>query len=132
MYGSGKVITGLVIFLGLLAFPFWYNVGKPAARPAVGLDTPTIRQLAEKECVADTQYMRTSHMELLNEWRNRVVRGGEKIYVTDRGKQYEMSLQNTCLKCHSNQKQFCDRCHDSLGVKPDCWGCHTWPKEETK
>ncbi len=29
-----------------------------------------------------------------------------------------MSLQNGCMKCHSNKKKFCDECHNYMAVKP--------------
>lgn len=130
MYDSGKIITGLIIFAGVVTFPFWYNVGRSAPPPEPKIDTPIIQQLQEKQCVETTSYMRSSHMQLLNNWRTWVVRDGHRIYVADNGKRYNMSLQNTCLRCHLNKKDFCDRCHDYLGVKPDCWSCHIEPKGE--
>ena len=46
------------------------------------------------------------------------------------GKNYNMSLQNECMKCHSNKTQFCDQCHNYTGqVEPFCWNCHIAPKE---
>lgn len=118
------IITGLVIFLVLTTFPFWYNVGKAASAPQPQLDTPAIQQLPQKQCVESTAYMRANHMKLLEEWRNQVVREGKRIYVASDGKKYYMSLQNTCLQCHSNLAEFCDQCHYYLNVKPDCWTCH--------
>jgi hypothetical protein len=41
-----------------------------------------------------------------------------------------MSLQNSCMKCHSNKKEFCDKCHNYVAVKPYCWSCHIAPKED--
>ena len=35
-----------------------------------------------------------------------------------------MSLQNECMRCHSNKKKFCDECHNYMAVKPYCWDCH--------
>ena len=29
-----------------------------------------------------------------------------------------------CLDCHKNKSNFCDKCHDYMGVKPYCWECH--------
>jgi hypothetical protein len=52
-------------------------------------------------------------------------------YTATRGPdhhQYDMSLQNTCMKCHQNKAAFCDRCHNYVGVNPSCWGCHVEPK----
>jgi len=69
-------------------------------------------------------------MKILDEWRHTVVRTQERIYTAADGKQYDMSLQNTCMKCHSNKTQFCDQCHNYLQVKPYCWDCHIAPKEK--
>jgi len=80
-----------------------------------------------KECVASTEYMRASHMDLLNEWRDEVVREGNRIYTSPNGKEFEMSLTKTCTNCHYNKKEFCDQCHDYLGVTPYCWDCHVEP-----
>jgi hypothetical protein len=70
-------------------------------------------------------YMKSWHMDLLNTWRDDVVREGKRIHVSrDYGTRYEMSLTKTCLGCHSNKKKFCDQCHDYIGVEPYCWDCH--------
>ena len=69
-------------------------------------------------------------MQLLNQWRDSVVRNGDRIYVNAENKEFTMSLQNTCMNCHSNKKDFCDKCHNYIGVKPYCWGCHIAPKEK--
>ncbi len=129
MSDSGKIIAGLLIFLALVTFPFWYERGRTATPPALSLDTPEIRKLAVKECVAPTPYMRASHMDLLHSWRDAVVRNEDRVYVNGEGKKYNMSLSQTCLGCHSNKEKFCDTCHNYQGVKPNCWDCHVVPKE---
>jgi len=68
-------------------------------------------------------------MELIDSWREAVVRGGQRYYVTSSGKNVSMSLSQSCLGCHSNKEQFCDTCHSYAGVKPNCWSCHNVPKE---
>jgi hypothetical protein len=130
MYNAGKVLIGIVIFLGLISFPFWYNHGKASPPPDLKLDTPVIEQLQEKKCVEPTDYMYASHMQLLDEWRYKVVRDAERVYVATDGQEYTISLSNTCLNCHSNKKEFCDRCHEYVGnVSPNCWNCHIAPEE---
>jgi hypothetical protein len=130
MYDTGKILPGLLIFLVLITFPFWYdNVlsGNDAVKPDPKIVT------AEKECVAPTAYMKSSHMELLNTWRNSVVRENDRIYVSPDGKRYEMSLVRTCLEqCHTNKDQFCDNCHTFMAVSPYCWNCHVEVKDVTK
>jgi len=126
MYDRGKIITGLIIGVGLLLFPFIYNGSKAAKAPEPEL---TAKAKEAKECVAETPFMRTSHMKLLDEWRQEVVRDGERSYKASNGKSYYKSLQVTCLDCHSNKTKFCDQCHNYMGVMPTCWDCHIAPKE---
>ncbi len=129
MHDKGKIIAGLVIFVILAIFPVFYNSDKSSAVPKPDLDTPLIQQLEEQKCVESKSFMRAQHMQLLDDWRDAVVRGGDRIYVNAEGKKFNMSLQNTCLNCHSNKEQFCDRCHTYTNVKPYCWDCHLSSKE---
>jgi hypothetical protein len=133
IYNAKQIIPGLIIFLGLITFPFWFNMGKAAPPPEIKIDTPVIQQMAAKQCIMPKADMRTGHMQLLNTWRTDVVRNGLRVYVAADGKQYNMSLQNECMKCHSNKTQFCDQCHVyaglELGSVPYCWTCHIAPKE---
>jgi len=126
MYDGGKIIIGLIIGVGLLLSPFIYDAGKAAKAPDPEL---TAKAKEAKECVAETSYMKSSHMQLLDEWRNTVVRDGERYYKAKNGKVYYKSLQTTCLDCHSNKSKFCDQCHDYIGIDPYCWTCHIEPKE---
>lgn len=122
------IIVGIGIFLIILTFPFWYNRGKAARAPELIL---TDKAKAAKECVRSTEYMKAQHMKLLDIWRHSVVRNAERIYVNSSGKEFNMSLSNTCLDCHSNKAEFCDRCHDYASVRPYCWDCHIDnPKEK--
>lgn len=129
MYNAGKIIIGLIIFVGIVMFPFINNMGKANAKPEPKVDTPAIQQMQVKQCVEPKSFMKAEHMQLLNDWRDSVVRDDNKIYVASDGKKYSMSLQNTCMHCHSNKKEFCDKCHNYMAVKPYCWDCHIQPKE---
>jgi hypothetical protein len=128
IHNGGKIIAGLVLFLALATFPFWYGRGRTAP-PVLPLDTPEIQKLPVKACVESTPYMKASHMELLKGWRDAVVRDGNHLYVNHEGKKFFMSLSQTCLGCHSNKEKFCDACHNYSGVKPTCWSCHAFPQE---
>jgi hypothetical protein len=121
---TGKIILGLVVFLVLVSFPIWNAV----TRGQSGEPPQLVYPADATQCVEETAYMRSWHMDLLNEWRDEVVRGGERTYVADLGhREYDMSLQNTCMKCHLNKDTFCDRCHSYVGVAPKCWECHVEP-----
>jgi hypothetical protein len=43
-----------------------------------------------------------------------------------------MSLSNTCLDCHSNYTEFCERCHQYASIEPYCWDCHINNPKENK
>lgn len=123
------IVAGVIIFIVIATFPFWYNRGKAAPAPVPLL---TAKAKAAKVCVRSTEYMKTEHMQLLDLWRESVVRHGERIYVSPSGREYTMSLSNTCLDCHSNKAEFCDRCHNYASVTPYCWDCHIDnPKEKS-
>jgi len=140
IYDKGKIFLGLAIFLGLVASPFWYNpvfgTGS-AAPPEVKLPAPPAK------CVLPKAEMRASHMQVIYDWREIVVRGGGRaetlpdgrkvdgrILTMPDGQSFNMSLSNTCLACHEGRKKFCDTCHEYLAVKPFCWDCHFDPKEQ--
>lgn len=152
MYDGGKIIVGLIIGVGLLLSPFIYDAGKAAKAPE-----PELTEKAKEAgaCVAPTPYMQEYHMQLLEYWRDTVVRDGDRYYNTseknwqlqvldalgqlekgeefyeaEKEKVYYKSLQVTCLDCHSNKSKFCDKCHDYIGFDPYCWDCHIEPEED--
>ncbi|MCX7012988.1 MAG: sulfate reduction electron transfer complex DsrMKJOP subunit DsrJ [Candidatus Sumerlaeota bacterium] len=124
MHDGGKIMGGLAVFFALLLFPVWNNLaqGKADYRP-----NPQI--LPKGNCVESREYMLSSHMDLLNTWRDQVVRQDKRIYVsTLDGKEHLMSLSKTCLGCHTNKAEFCDQCHTYMNVAPYCWDCHVDPQ----
>jgi hypothetical protein len=127
MYDSGKVLIGLAVFLAIVSFPLWYHAATGQTNTALDLVLPEDPENSEA-CIKDTTYMRNSHMELLDLWRDLVVRENVRYFEDDQGVEREMSLSHTCLACHSNKDTFCDRCHDYLGVAPYCWDCHVTPE----
>ncbi|HNX28001.1 MAG TPA: sulfate reduction electron transfer complex DsrMKJOP subunit DsrJ [Syntrophomonadaceae bacterium] len=124
MYNSKKIITGIIIFIFIIIAPFLLNIGKADVLPELSLDTPAIDQMADKHCVEAAEFMRAEHPRLLDDWRDQAVREGNTIYISTSGEEYEMSLENSCIKCHSNREQFCDACHTYTAVQPYCWDCH--------
>jgi len=129
MYNKGVIITGLVIFGIIVLFPFWFNLGKAAPEPELKL---TDIAKAAKTCVRATEYMRAEHMQLLDVWRDTAIRDGKRIYINEKGEEFDISLSNTCLDCHSNKAEFCDKCHNYASVDPYCWDCHIDNPKETK
>lgn len=132
MYNGKSVFLGIVVFVALALAPVWINLssGEAAAKP-----DPKLPENYDK-CVMEKEFMTAYHMDLLNEWRDKVVREDVKIYVKDGkiftidGAPAEMSLTKTCMKCHSNKAEFCDQCHNYLDVVPYCWDCHIEERSE--
>ena len=129
MYDAGKIVLGLAVFVGVSAFPIWYNIAAGKGAYAVQLEPPPN---GTKQCVAETAngYMRAEHMHILDERRNMVVRDGKRPKVTVDGVHYDYSLSKTCMNCHSNKEKFCDSCHTPAGVAPACWDCHVAPEDK--
>jgi len=124
MGDKGKIIFGLSIFVILITYPFWGRLAAGDALPDRGeLEYPTDAEA----CVEDSAYMAANHMDLLNQWRDDLVRDGDPEYVSSNGQTYLKSLTKTCLNCHEDKDAFCTRCHDYADVQPTCWECHTTP-----
>ncbi|GAB1409413.1 sulfate reduction electron transfer complex DsrMKJOP subunit DsrJ [Desulfovibrionales bacterium] len=124
MYDKSKILTGLAVFVVVMTYPFWNNIGSAAyVRPE--LEKPK----NSRECVESVELMRTEHMAMLNEWRDEVVRDGVHDYHSTTSHQvFQKSLTKTCMKCHENKDKFCDKCHNTVAVDPYCWDCHVDPK----
>ncbi len=122
MRDRGLILAGLAILIGLLTFPIWYNTAVGASSAPPDLQKP----VKGDRCIYPTEFMRASHMDVLMEWRDQVVRNGNRL-VTVGGRTYTMSLSGTCLDCHSDKARFCDKCHTYSGVSPYCWDCHVDP-----
>ncbi len=128
MYDGKKIIPGLIIFLGLITSPFWYNAvsGKTDYIPKPKLPAD------KKECVAPKDIIRIVHKDLLEDWKESVVRKGGTTYLASNKKRYIMSLNRTCMSCHTDKVEFCDQCHNYVGVTNKCWDCHIYPKQIKK
>ena len=68
LYDGGKILIGLIIFVAFATFPFYYNIGMENKKPEPKLDTPEILKMPEQDrkCVESKAFMRTEHMQLLN------------------------------------------------------------------
>ncbi len=124
MSDKGKIIGGLVVFVVLVTFPLWHTVaaGGDAIQPE--LEYP----VGESQCIEDAEFMRANHMDILNQWRNSLIRDGETTYTSSSGAEFTMSLTGTCMSCHDNRDTFCTACHDYSNVTPKCWSCHVEPR----
>ena len=101
----------------ILCVPLVYGLAshalaKDAQEPFVEKPDP-----ARGPCVRDASAMRVSHMDLLKKTREDAVRHGIRgIVDLDR-----------CRSCHVHRERFCDRCHQVVDVRIDCFDCHAWP-----
>lgn len=124
MYNKGTILAGLAVFALIVTFPIWFNGFSAGPQPEVVLPE------GMSSCVLPAEEMRKVHMQLLNEWRDDVLRDNGRQAVVVNGKEYRKGLQMACMKCHTNKETFCDPCHDYASVKPYCWDCHLSPKEQ--
>ncbi len=120
MYNKKYVIPFIIIFVVGFFMPVWYN----AMAGTLGY-APKL-QLPSGSCIENAHWMAANHMLLLKDWRNHAVRQGEVIYHSSNGKTYYTAIY-TCWECHKSRKEFCDKCHNYLGVRPECWDCHWTP-----
>jgi hypothetical protein len=120
-----RVLIGLGLALLLLAAsgPLLIAHGRRQLSAAPVLQKPS----NAARCILPAETMRRSHMRLLVQWREDVVRRNQRTFVAPDGHSYPKSLTGACLGCHDKQ-QFCDRCHSYAGVAtPYCWNCHNQP-----
>ncbi len=132
MKEKNLIVFGIVIFLLVSLSPIFMSLASKTDMPVINLDE---LKKAHKTCVLPAEEMKREHMVILNDWRNTVVREGNRIYVTPDGTEFNMSLstgETSCLGCHGDKADFCDKCHNYASVKPYCWDCHTEPKNTIK
>jgi hypothetical protein len=128
MRDRSLIYIGLLIFLAVITLPFTLNLAAGGATAPPDLVLPE----NETECVETADYMRSSHMQLLLDWREDFVRRNIREYTSlSNGKSYDIGLTGTCLsQCHTNKADFCDRCHTYAGVQgPYCMDCHIDPTQ---
>jgi len=94
---------------------------------AFASDGPVFPKGKGEHCVADTDFMRKNHMDVLLHQRDETVIDGI------RGEPFSLV---GCVDCHASEDdtgqmlrvdaegQFCESCHSFAAVKIDCFGCH--------
>jgi predicted CXXCH cytochrome family protein len=94
---------------------------------AGGVPLPDIPEARGEACVADTDFMRRNHMDMLKHQRDETMLKGLR--------EERYSLKE-CLDCHavhgpdlkpvtaSDPRHFCRSCHDYAAVSIDCFQCH--------
>ncbi len=123
------IIAGLLLFTVVVLSPVLWNAFKTPTPPEPVLSA---KAKAAGYCVLAKDQMKAGHMQILDVWRDAVVRQGERVYKSTNGKEFNMSLssgENSCIGCHTSKVEFCDKCHNYTSVRPYCWDCHNAPKE---
>jgi len=94
---------------------------------AEGVPQPHPPKGKGEACVAETDFMRRNHPDLLKHQRDDTLRLGI------RGDKFSLK---ECVACHAvpgadskpvtvkNPKHFCRECHDYAAVQIDCFECH--------
>jgi hypothetical protein len=116
---SASLAVIAIIALVLLS-PLLYTVAANgfSKSTAPELVLPTKLAAPSGKCIEPTEQMRANHMNILVASRENAVREGIR--------KVSHSLHN-CSTCHQKREEFCDRCHNYVGAKPDCFGCHYYP-----
>jgi hypothetical protein len=120
MFGENTGVFTAVIWAVIILLPVGYSVTSHLlAQSAERKVAPFLEKPAPEhtKCVRDVTYMRYHHWELL-----RTIREEEVRY----GMRGDVGLK-TCKNCHTSRAKFCNKCHDSVSMKPDCFGCHYYP-----
>lgn len=125
---KARATAAVLVFFIILASPFLVAGAK--GEMFRGVDKPELDPAIEGPCVKKNENyitddiakeeMRINHMKILKDEREAAVRDGER--------NEDHSLRN-CFKCHENEEEFCDKCHEYSGVSPNCFdnaaGCHS-------
>ncbi|MFP3909056.1 MAG: sulfate reduction electron transfer complex DsrMKJOP subunit DsrJ [Archaeoglobaceae archaeon] len=132
MYDKNYVILIAIAFIAIMTSPMWYHTiiaGEVIKEP--DLELPE-----EGNCVEDADWMRAHHMSLLKEWRDEVVRHGDREYQSSEYGEVYNKTTDECFNsgCHAEAgyEEFCDECHTYNGLRtPNCFtDCHTHPTQE--
>jgi len=107
------------ILTALVLVPFGYSIVNRFVPRDIRLGEVFLERPAAKykSCVKPTDYMRYHHWEMLRGTREQVVRYGIRGEI----------LLSKCRECHERRERFCDQCHNSVSLTPDCFQCHYYP-----
>ena len=113
---------GLLVLLAAAAFAGTLRAAELSAVPL-----PEITKGKGEACVAETDFMRRNHMNLLRHQRDETLREGI------RGARFSLK---ECVACHAvpaadgtpvgadDPRFFCSACHEYAAVRIDCFECH--------
>ena len=117
------ILAALVVLIGVLTMPFWYGAWSHTPETA-----PVMQPAKGAQCIRPAGWMRENHMHLLMELRDEVVHKGIRR---------EHESLSDCMNCHvskmadghypspTSREFFCNSCHGYVGVRIDCFSCHS-------
>lgn len=133
LIASVLIILPLVLAAALVAV-LTYMPGAAADTELEGrVPVPVISAGKGDACVADTDFMRRHHMDMLKHQRDDTVQQGIRT------EQYSLK---ECVACHTvpgadgravtaeSPQHFCSSCHNYVAVKIDCFECHASRPEQ--
>lgn len=105
----------------------WVSLASSLDGSLDGHKAPVIPKGKGEQCVAETDFMRRNHMDLIVHQRDETV---------IRGIRDEPFSLVECVDCHAQldelnrpirvdaKDQFCSSCHEFVATKIDCFSCH--------
>ena len=117
------ILAALALVLVLFTAPFWRG-----ALAHMRGEAPVIPAAKGAHCVRPVAWMLKNHMKLLMQLRYEAVHEGIR---------HRRESLPGCMNCHvskladgrypsvNSPKFFCNACHDYVGVRIDCFSCHT-------
>ncbi len=125
MTGKRGITSPLRTAIAVVVLALAAGATPAAAGDDIAPDVPEARK--GEHCVKPVPYMRRNHMDMLKHKRDKTMHKGQ------RKKKYSLKR---CMDCHAvkgddgdfvtakSDKHFCNVCHDTAAVNPDCFSCH--------
>ena len=112
-------IWAFVLYLPTMGIASGSGAATQHSKTAYSGGPPQLEKAKGDACIRETDWMRRNHMDFLKHRRGQTVREGLRIRSESLVK---------CAECHQSHEKFCDQCHNYVGVAPDCFECHSYPK----
>ena len=124
------ILRRTILLTGLMAGVITLAISALVPVPSFAGDwvqKPVLPKGKGDKCVADTDFMRRNHMNMLLHQRD------DTMHEGIRTKRFSL---NECISCHvvkgadnkpvtvEDPKHFCRQCHDYTAVRVDCFECH--------
>lgn len=117
------IFGAVAILIGILTLPFWHG-----ALNRTGAAAPALPAAKGGQCIRPVAWMRENHMHLLMQLRDEVVHEGirrEHESLSDCMNCHVTKLANGLYPSATSREFFCNSCHGHVGVRIDCFSCHS-------